>query len=206
MPDASTAQRAYDAHRATIDHVDARLRAAVHDLPHTAVVRCEDARDVVRANNPARNAEYEACATRRRAWLERVNASWASFRWTGPVAALDAHLDLLGVSVSLSSRGETSSYTVHVGATSPSRPGVAASQGFARGERSVGYHLYQTAFSFRRAGGSEVRAGDGEHRAGIEVVWAFTDGDASVRVALVLLVDGATTFAWRAAHREALAQ
>jgi hypothetical protein len=203
MPDASRAQAAYDAHRATIDRVTQVLRRESSMLLHAPPV-CEDAAAVAASGDEARNREFEACTERRRAELSSQAAEWGRFRGV-LLTLVETHHDILGLGVALSTPGRPP-LAADVGMSGPSQTGEPAASGFRRGDRAVGYHLYQTAFAFDVPGAPSIAVGDGEHRPGLEVVFTVSSGTSSMRVALIVLIEDETTPAWRAAQRTLLAR
>jgi hypothetical protein len=204
MPDAEGARVAYATHRGTIDDVDQTLRRTMAELPLASAVRCEDAQAVVDANDPERTAEFERCSQRRAAWIDSVPERWTAFRLSVPLDLLDAHPEILGLDVRARSEGEANGYEASVGNTGASNTGTAAESGITLDDRAVGWHLYQTAFSFVPEGESAyVSYGDGDQRPGIDVRWTFRVGDANADVHLVLLTEDRTTDRWRAGQRRA---
>ncbi len=209
MPDASAAQAAFAAQRSTVASIDRRLRAEVARLPMTRVVRCRDAAEVARSNDPVMNQEFEACSARRSEWLSSSIAARERFPREVLLPMLDEHHRVLGIEVKLSLRDEPQWQEVElqVGTDFASNPGVDARSGVGVEDYRLGWHLYQTAFAFVPQGQTEyVHVGDGEKRPGIEIVWSFTEGDVTAEILLVLLIDSETDARWRAGHRRARAR
>jgi hypothetical protein len=201
MPDESDAQEAYAAKRATIDDVARSLSASLATLSISVPVVCEDAEAVAAANDPARNAAYEACSARRGDQRARAVDEWRHFRSGIPASLVSRHPDMLGLKLNAVPRGESMEYPLNIGVTSPSVVGTPADRGFGRGDRKVGYHLYQTAVEFA---GTGRREGDGVQRPGIEVVFTLVTRGLVTNVTLVLLTEENTTDQWRAAQLERL--
>ena len=201
MPDASEAQEAYAAKRATVDDVARSLSASLATLSISVPVVCKDPQVVVASNDPARNAAYEACSARRGEQRARAVDEWRHFRSGIPAALVSRHPDLLGLKLRALPRGESMEYPLTIGVTGPSVVGTPAARGFGRDDRKVGYHLYQTAVQIASTGRS---AGDGEQRPGIEVTFELVTRDLVTEVTLVLLIDDTTTEDWRAAQLERL--
>jgi hypothetical protein len=200
-PSAADAEQRYQVHRATIDRVDQTLRTEIGRLPLSTAVRCEDATEVAEANDPERDARFERCFYERNEWRERAIAAWVAFRRTAPLDLLDEHPEVLGIRVTLTT--EIGTRDLAVGNTLVARPGTPAEKGLSIDGRKVGWHRYQTGFSFVPEGASEyVHFGDDVLRSGIEVSWSFTAGDAQADVRLVVLMDDRTTAQWREGRRQ----
>lgn len=195
MPDASSAQQAFHAHRRSIDAIDVALRAAVRALP--AEVRCPDAASVVAQHSPDADRAFEECTVRRSAWRSAMARATEELRRDQLIDLLDAHHDVLGIELGLTS-------TYAVGSVSSSNVGREAQNGIGIEGYNVGWHLYQTAFAFVPAGETEyVHVGDGEKRPGLEVAWSFSEGETAARARVIVLMEGETDATWRAGHRRA---
>ncbi len=196
MPDSASASQAFRDHRADVDAIETAVRAALPAV--LPPLECADPAVVATSGDAAAAAEFERCHTAQAAQREAAILALRRLTQDTLPSLLDARPAVLGVEVT------EGSATRSAGSLGPSNPGTDAASGVSIDEHQVGWHLYQTAFSFTPPGqGVPVSVGDGEARPAIEVLWTVTEGQRSARVRAVILIDAQTDDAWQAAQRRA---